>query len=309
MCRLWLLLRKSIIASSLFQGIGRPFEETLRFSASESESNPATALDSEDEDKSGTDSPWEISDDGNLPGLITTDTTPAKNDTRQVSLEVVMQKQGEEMPQLLESIKFTVNCLYRMPLRRLVPFDCLKQQPLAGTSLRQHYDVLYVKDKFPALDPTVATRLGRTISRRRELLLYRHTHPENLQLEQLPSIPETTLTADSSSSGGSHKRLVMPEVVHGGAPTEIGASHAATTQHTLHSGETIFHFNAPRIGVQAGIATPSVSGSIVSSGSTTGDLRVDVPSRPKGEDDKYLDHFECPYCRMAQFIKTDRAWK
>lgn len=39
------------------------------------------------------------------------------------------------------------------------------------------------------------------------------------------------------------------------------------------------------------------------------DLRVDVPSRPRGDGGRELEQFECPYCLITQYISNDRRWK
>jgi hypothetical protein len=57
-----------------------------------------------------------------------------------------------------------------MPIRRPAPFDRLKEKSSVDASFCQHFDVLYVKDKLPNLDPKVATRLGKMISRCRQLI-------------------------------------------------------------------------------------------------------------------------------------------
>jgi hypothetical protein len=51
--------------------------------------------------------------------------------------------------------------------------------------------VLYIWDKFPRLDPKRASQLGKTISRRRELLFYRLYHGGSL--EAAKAEPKTTV--------------------------------------------------------------------------------------------------------------------
>ncbi|PVH93658.1 hypothetical protein DM02DRAFT_470415, partial [Periconia macrospinosa] len=48
-------------------------------------------------------------------------------------------------------------------------------------SFYEPYDVLYVRDKFPSVDEAIATRLGKLITRRRQLLAYRKGHQDKIQ--------------------------------------------------------------------------------------------------------------------------------
>ncbi|EXJ71183.1 uncharacterized protein A1O5_06177 [Cladophialophora psammophila CBS 110553] len=88
---------------------------------------------------------------------------------------------GSETDRLFSSIKFTISCLYRLPIRKPAPLDQIKHRTSLDTSPYQHFDALYIRDKFPQMDAEVATRLGKMITRRRQLLRYRQTHHESLQ--------------------------------------------------------------------------------------------------------------------------------
>ena len=175
-----------------------------------------------------------------------------------------------------------------MPIRRPAPLDRLKQKLPVGESVHQHFDILYVKDKFPMLDPDVATRLGKIISRRRQLLFYRRSHREALQPAQ--RAPETVTLA--------------PSKVEQVAREETGAMTLRTTATTL-------RINTPEVETLQALCPPSVSGSVSSMASsyTGGSLLVEVPPRPKGENGRELKIFECPYCFVLQTIETDHAWK
>lgn len=51
------------------------------------------------------------------------------------------------------------------------------------------------------------------------------------------------------------------------------------------------------------------SKSSVASTYTGKELKIEVPSRPKGEDGYELEDFECPYCLLYKTIRTERQWK
>lgn len=137
------------------------------------------------DESTDSDSPWEISDDDkseNNVDDITDRLSSAQisriSDPSTEALRLV--DSPSEMTQLLGSIKYTVICLYRMPLRKPAPIDRIKGYDGTDMSLYQHFDVLYIRDKFPAADEPLATRLGKLITRRRQLLEYRRSHNEKL---------------------------------------------------------------------------------------------------------------------------------
>jgi hypothetical protein len=64
--------------------------------------------------------------------------------------------------------------------------------------------MLYVMDKFPELDRDVATRLGKLISRRQEILFYRESHGKNLDTARVqPRIAISTIPSKSSANARS----------------------------------------------------------------------------------------------------------
>lgn len=172
-----------------------------------------------DYDEEGMDnSPWEISSnssDGNQSGSKDNTKThaiyeepagmglgrteePAPN-----PIILLGQSPTLEMPRILESIKFTITCLYKIPIRRPAPLDRLKTKTSIEASFYQHFDVLYVMDKFPHLDRHVATRLGKMISRRRQMLAYRQSHDQNLDTN---NVKPRTAPISSVTSSFVHER-------------------------------------------------------------------------------------------------------
>jgi len=211
------------------------------------------------------------------------------------------------MPQLVETIKFTITCLYKMPIRRPAPLDRLKQKSSVDAPFYQRFDVLYIKDKFRKLDSKVATQLGKMISHRRQLLFYRLSHAGSLETTKVEPkfVMAAPLAAQSSSTA---KNDSGPEAV---AISEMPRSQAASHQHTVHTETTTLRLNAPQVEARAALYAPSVAESKSSMASSYAgkNLRVEVPPRPKGKDGNELDSFECLYCMVIQYIQTDHAWK
>jgi hypothetical protein len=296
----------------LVEGKTKPFEELPSY-----KKDPTTPRQAESDNETETDdSPWEISsssedDDQSDPGGSSKhakgcDGFENAHLTTTGPL-LLVQKPTMEIPQLLESIKFTVTCLYKIPIRRPAPLDRLKLKSSIDASFYQPFDVLYVKDKFPKLDPKVATRLGKMISRRRELLFYRVSHntalkrakmePKPMTVTQLPTISLLPTQNDS-----------MTETFH---QTVVSGSQAENSRYTLQTKATTFCINASPVEVPGTLYARSITESTMSRASSYADrkLRVDLPPRPKGVNGNELDLFECPYCLITQSIRSDRAWK
>ena len=95
------------------------------------------------------------------------------------------------MSQLLSSLKLTIASIYKKPVRRPAPGERLDRFPkgrLRDISLYEHFDRLFVEDLFKEAASPLKNRLGRLISRRRQLLQYRKVHNERLKLvEYVPA--------------------------------------------------------------------------------------------------------------------------
>lgn len=313
---------------SLVQGIRRPFEESSA-SDLDSRSNPAASSENDSDEQDETDdSPWDIStssgdgDDEFNPGrqsnplykcdeFHTTQDSPAR-DARPTEATLLYPKSILEMPKLLKAIDLGVICLYKIPIRRPAPLDRLNQkasvEASVGASYYQPFDVLYVKDKFPDLDLNVATRLGKMVTRRRQLLFYRLSHDQKLKTTEVE--PKAAIAIPSAA------KLVSLEHNHSGrepmgeAPVgEIARSQVPSTQHTLDTHATTRHNEAfQHTGSLYAPSTADSKLSLVSSYAGE-NILVEVPPRPKGKDGKELASFKCPYCLTIQHIKSERVWK
>lgn len=316
MLTLWLAL-------SLVQGTRRPFED-LSISDPNSQSNPIVlSKDSSNQQDESDDSPWEISassddnDDDEEPSpkkqskpldkcdeFHTTQGNTVKDQQPRQAVSLV-QKPTSEMPNLVESIDFVVVCLYKIPIRRPAPLDRLKQKTSVETSFYQHFDILYVKDKFPKLELNVATRLGKMITRRRQLLFYRFSHEQKLEATEVKS--KAALIPPSATGPLSLEHIHSgPEAIIGATVGEIARSQVSSTQITQDTYATTLHNNDLRLVHKRTLYPPSTADSKSSMASSYAgeNMRVEVPLRPKGKDGKELECFECPFCLITQFIKN-----
>lgn len=302
----------------------------------ESDSEISTTSKSEtDEGEVSDDSPWEISsesseDDDNRPtktkptakasvGADPTDTSepPAGSKFPGPRLTSLGRVPTSEVPRLLESMKFTISCLYRMPIRKPAPLDRLKGKTSLDMSCYQHFDVLYIRDKFPEIDINLATRLGKMITRRRQILAYREAHKQRLDTERskqrIPPKLYKTRAADLRKGTEGNK-----EETHSQPATSRGA-HSQTASSYFQPGSKATTVRPGDIPLEVSLEemdptslyAPSCaeSKSSMASSYTGTDLRVRVPPRPKDGNGVELEWFECPYCLLTKHIPTERKWK
>jgi hypothetical protein len=314
-------------AASLIRGKRKPFEEHTEESDVEQSSSSTSEADEVDPD----DSPWEISSDSSGNSNASQRPRQLRDDGRGSSNAMGLPETGAssdfpsdrvielgqtptlEMPRLLESIKFMISCLYRIPIRKPAPLDRLKHRTSLESSCYQHFDVLYIRDKFPKLDPDIATRLGKMITRRRQMLYYREAHAKSLDTAR--TRPELSFPAASLSKSLSMDASTEPQNVQ--SRSQVAMSRAASSHFTLRSkATTVRPGEDPLIIAQDNINSttlyaPSVaeSKSSIASSFAGQDLRVEAPPRPKGNSGKELEWFECPFCLITKNITTDHKWK
>lgn len=300
-------------AASLIRAERQPFEEYAH-DPSVCPGSPAK------EDQSSDDSLWEISSDSSTESRTSLHSNRRKLEapsSTKTSVEIAT-RPGElptqEMSRLLESIKFTVGCLYRIPIRKPASLDRLKHKT-SLESYYQHFDVLYVQDKFPALDLNVTTRLGKLITRRRQVLKYREDHKESLHTARVQPrerhLPASELLKTGAIYPGIYTDFTSPPMEAG-----VAISHATSSQFTLHSKATTLRPDDIALLLQEANETPTLSApsvteskSSMASSYTGEDLQVNVPTRPTDEQGNHPECFECPYCLIAKNITSERSWK
>jgi hypothetical protein len=287
-------------ASSILRGKRTPFEENAEDSEEATSSSSLSELDEEEEDAEI--SSWDISSSssGNSVDSHGAKQTMSRSDQIPGLIAKLGQTPSQEMPRLLASITLIISCLYRIPIRRPAPLDRLKDKVLLESSFYQHFDVLYVKDKFPSLDPDFATRLGKMITRRRQLLYYRYVHDRNLHTDRVE--PKSPLPNVLNTK--------LPEMEATTAPRRVQS-------YTLHSKATTFQPRfLPVLSTKKSISpmalyAPSTTESKTSVASSYAgkDLPIEIPPKPTGANGEELKSFECPYCLTTKHITTKHEWK
>lgn len=288
-----------------------PFNEAFQ-------QDPIGALNGEPRDEDP-DSPWDISGSDNESTSQSQDRSAqdAKDVSKPVQPELshtvperdvrLSQRSNLEITLLIQSIKHVVSCLYRIPIRRPAPIERLKENATAW-SLYQHFDILYVQDKFRYVPVSVARRLGKTISRRRQLLRYRETHNSELRTGDI-ELPMAVLERPSEEQPDNDVNA-KARISQSTNIRKSARSQAPSGRDTLHTKATTLRVaNDPDNSFQV-LYAPSIAVSKTSVASTsTGRLRVQIPPRPLGNDGKELEEFECPYCFTLVRARTPHQWK
>lgn len=218
------------------------------------------------------DSPWEVSSDSEDGHAIEKHIRyPSAVSSSPDAFIVTDLSTRQEAASAMDLVDFIISCLWKLPIRRPAPLDRMKERATAETSYYQPFDIMHVKNKFPYIDERVATRLGKMISRRRQLMRYRKTHTYSVQGKYLRTRrPVIEAISDQGHEG-----------------TEIAPSFVVSTQHTYDTKATTLKLDAHEQ-ISAGpskLYAPSISPSTSSAGSEQSDSEIPIiiPNRPKGD--------------------------
>jgi hypothetical protein len=240
------------------------------------------------------DSPWEVSSDSDV------EQRPEQKLRRQDADRKGGRPPYTATPGLLDSTNFIVECLWRLPIRRPAPADRIKDKNAADTAGYLPFDLMYVRDKFPGLNETVAARLAKMISRRRQLIRYRKDHTDALQNE------DATVTDKSEHNN-------LSSLLEVNMASEPAPSLKAPSQRTELTKATTLKINAPiaTIWPTTGLYAQSVSesGSSAASEQAADAIMVRFPNRPRSEGGQILEKYICPYCSTAQVNDSERRWE
>ncbi|WXC67147.1 hypothetical protein SNK03_012916 [Fusarium graminearum] len=180
---------------------------------------------------------------------------------------------GTEVAQIAQNVSDVVNCLLRLSvaIRNPAPHDRFMSFSSSEASHYEPFDIQHVKNKFGEIEPFLADRLGKAISRRREYFKYRESH--HLKLKQgLDSVEEDGAESTVASSLPLHAKAAGFNL---DAMDEDGASNSGLTQTSFAS-------------------------------SRADSDKLSVPPLPKEAED---GPFECPFCYMMIMASSIDSWK
>jgi len=126
-------------------------------------------------------------------------------DTKILALVIVCPRSGQQSPadpepdeldECLEEVAHVITCLYKfsIAIQNPAPLHRLQKSSLIGVSHFEPFDIQHVSNKFPDAEPYLVQRLGRSNTRRRQLLRYYERHHDEIVgrygLESLVLAPE-----------------------------------------------------------------------------------------------------------------------
>ncbi|KAK4160154.1 ankyrin repeat-containing domain protein [Cladorrhinum sp. PSN259] len=223
----------------------------------------------------------------------------------------------DEVSQLLSAIKHSTVCLYKLPLRHPAKIDRLKKYAGVGRSLYQDFDILYVKDKFNIKKEVesdedrfilrLVVRLGKLISRRRELIEYRIAHNERLR--PTSSLPIVVQSSPAAVPKASSQVIKAPKEYESFAQER---QQPAQEHLTMRTKATVLQLDAGQLSADTALYPPSIPESRQSDRSIyTQKQKLHIPPRPRDRNGNPLTHFECPYCGILQKMPVEpaRIWR
>lgn len=214
-----------------------------------------------------------------------------------------IEQNAPELPKILEMIRFLITCLYKMPIRRPAALERLKSRLSDDFTAYQRFDVLFVRDLHPDLDMAIATRLGRLISLRRQIIEYREEHNERMQ---------TTIATQEQSSGSVTKATVQNlSTAELEQAVDATVSRVKNSKTSLPSKATTHRNTLDHPEFKDFVYPPSVILSETSRASSNAveAIKLGIPRKPKDSNGMSLTHLICPYCSIAVTLKSEKMWK
>ncbi|KAI0438667.1 hypothetical protein F4803DRAFT_534152 [Xylaria telfairii] len=178
----------------------------------------------------------------------------------------------------LEDVADIIGCLLRLSvsIRNPAPHDHFMSSKFIDTSHFEEYDVEHVKAKLLHIQPTLAHRLGKAISQRRQYFRYREAHHQKLNAG-------LDVTSKRSEVGASTMASSIPNALK-----DSGSSHPEFSR--LEEEDM-----SDSCGSHTSYATSSPQSG-----------RLKIPSLPEQARN---GPFECPFCYMMISVSTTIQWK
>lgn len=301
-----------VLASSLLEGTSEPFETQGLLDSIDSASEADATSSDEDDTSSGS----ELSsrqDDRFRSNLAHIRETVANLDP--ISMHSVISpsvgtenpkpsgKPIAEVPQLLETIRFTITCLYRIPIRRPATVDRSKKLSSIDLSYFEPFDKAYIEEKCPAASDWLKQRFQQMIYNRRRLLHYRARHYKNIK----PNLSEVAFERPHHTMEPTHGNTASePMEIENLTPSEHQSSRPSQISKATTFDPSRFPtlpqdlLNADNVSIPESM--PSTNPSL-----WTGKQKLYVPPRPKPSEG--TKEFLCPYCFVVCQVKSDESWK
>jgi hypothetical protein len=185
-----------------------------------------------------------------------------------------------ELGQIAVDMADVVNCLLRLTvsIRNPAPHDRYTQAKSTDASHYEPFDIQHVRSKFDDIEPWLADRLGKAISRRRQYLKYRHSHHEKL-----------SHGLDEAELGAS--KALEDQTVASSIPSHLKEGRVSSTQ-----AQPVLTDDAS----DAGMSQTSYATSMATLD------RLTIPPLPE---EAHAGPFQCCLCYMMIVVRDRAAWK
>lgn len=222
-------------------------------------------------------------------------------------LEWLSREYSSRLQPTVQSINFTITCLYRIPVRETASETRLRRHhdyKSQEFDMYAHFDQLFVRDAFPLADQNVVSRLAKLITERRRVLRYRQQHNDELQRESVESQDAKKYV----SSVVVPMKDVSKVALHNTAGTERPSStipKSSLKASTFHPQEGLALDSQNLLPGASSDAddVSSIAATIVK------EEMVLVPPRPRDFQGKEREDFICPYCCVSRHIRSSHAWR
>lgn len=182
-----------------------------------------------------------------------------------------------ELEQIATDVADVVNCLLRLnaDIKNPAPHQRFIETASTDTTFYEPFDTQHVHSKFADVQPWLAGRLGKAISRRRQYFRYRESHHAKLSagLEHAPYAPPPDSETIASS---------IP--------------HALKDKPATPAARAVLEDNNS----DAGVSQTSYATSAANSAS------LNIPPLPE---EAHKGPFQCPFCYMMIIANDRAAWK
>ncbi|KAH8588317.1 hypothetical protein B0O99DRAFT_677508 [Bisporella sp. PMI_857] len=293
--------------SSLLQGTSLPFEAQTTSPIALSASSRSEVSSSEEDEDDDASSQGEKQRLARIRAAVADIEGPS--DTQLSTVDTWMEDQDQstsicrpptsEMPQLMDSLRFTLGCLYRIPIRRPTSIDRLKKLSSIDLSHFEPFDSSYVAERCPTASEVLKQRLKVMISNRRRVLNYRARHYKNIKptvrvvqgplMEPGPDLPRIEAF---------HQRESNQSEVQSSRPSQVSKATTFKPDDFPYPPPDLFSPD------DASVAESTPSSTV---SSWTGSQKLYVPPRPKPISGG--NAFLCPYCFVICKAKSDHTWK
>lgn len=216
----------------------------------------------------------------------------------------------EELDECLGEVRHVVTCLYKfsIAIQNPAPLRRLQKSSVIDVSHFEHFDIQHISNKFPGAHPYLVERLGRSNTRRRQLLRYHELHHDKVAgrygLEPLVPGPVEKGTRQGGNQSAmtnsrEHERNEIPQ----GTSKKRPATHTLSAT-TVTAYERTTEENTLEQLSDAGFSQTSYSSSVYG---IVEKLRVPPP--PSQQCAFQGEAFQCPYCFIITTVTGQKSWK